>query len=436
MFQDVCRVCAYNTNKANAIHLFLNGSHKALQQINLLTGILVSVEICTTSLHICMYIVFISVTQLQCEPDLPDWMCEKCHRDLSNASDFRERCVRSQKIFEESEKGDKSSPPTAVNRNPRLVCLRPSRSCRSWNQLTERPEVEMPLSPLEVMIKLEGLSNSDAIANGDDGVDHLGSSQEAGLENTIMEMSVSENESLKPASAKRCKRRGRPKSGATCKKRSKASLTVFFCDQCGTNITGKSSFDRHLRKHSGIRPYQCQLCPARFLSAGELKGHQVMHTGDRNFPCRYCERSYVNYSGRMRHERTHTNDRPFACHQCGKTFTNSYILKNHMLIHTGERLFRCELCQRSFARPTHLNTHYRSNTHKHNLEKAKTESIAVQTQPQTQPPSEQSKFPSETGSQPESITFTIELPLSLEQEQSTSLELTALGSTSFVYRNN
>ncbi|KAH8369177.1 hypothetical protein KR009_003340 [Drosophila setifemur] len=400
MLQNVCRVCASNTNTTNALKLFLNGDQKVLQQINLLTGVL-----------------------LQCDPDLPDWMCEACQADLNSAIDFRERCLNSQKMFEESEN-------RCEDTSTRIVCVR--RSTRSKNQRTEDTDSQMPPSPVEVMIKLESLSNGD---EDDDGVDHLDSSHEADLEQAIKEMSTTEDEDVKPVSVKRVKRRGRPKKIGISEKRPKASLTVFFCDQCGKNITGKSSFDRHLRKHSGFRPYQCGLCPARFLSAGELKGHQVMHTGDRNFPCRYCDRSYVNYSGRLRHERTHTNDRPFACHQCGKTFTNSYILKNHMLIHTGERLFRCELCQRSFARPTHLNTHYRSNTHKHNVDKANTESHALQEQSQSQQP-EQSKFSVETEPQPEAITFTIEVPLPVEQEHHTSLDLVALGSTTLVYSTN
>ncbi|KAH8329789.1 hypothetical protein KR074_009995 [Drosophila pseudoananassae] len=422
MFRNLCRLCATNTSTTNAIKLFLNDTRIILHDIELLTGVLVSTESVTVT-SLTQIIRF----QLQCGPDLPDWMCETCQQDLKSAIDFRERCLKSQKVFEEPE-GDLSSgssKATSHSLSTRLGCVRRSTRCRSRNNKSAEPV--LPPTPMEVMIKLESLSNTDG---DDDGVDHLDSSHEADLERAIKEMSISEEEEDKPLITNRGKRRGRPKSAVKLKKRPKASLTVFFCDQCGKNITGKSSFDRHLRKHSGIRPFQCQTCPARFLSAGELKGHQVMHTGDRNFPCRYCERSYVNYSGRMRHERTHTNDRPFACHQCGKTFTNSYILKNHMLIHTGERLFRCELCQRSFARPTHLNTHYRSNTHKHNVEKAKVGSESSQSQSQ---PNEQI---AET--QPEEITYMIEVPLPLDekQEEDTSLELATLGTSTLVYSTN
>ncbi|XP_043654019.1 transcription factor Ouib isoform X2 [Drosophila teissieri] len=367
MLQNVCRVCASSTDNSKSLKLFNNGARKVLQQINLLTGVL-----------------------LQCEPDLPDWMCETCQADLNSAISFRDRCLSSQKIFEESlvRSGDATSRSSV------------RRSARSQRQRHEDAAPKTPASPLEVMIKLESLSNGD---EEDDGIDHLDSCNEADMELAIKAMSSS-SENDGPTSP------------------------------CGNNITGKSSFDRHLRKHSGIRPFQCELCPARFLSSGELKGHQVMHTGDRKFQCRYCDRTYVNYSGRLRHERTHTNDRPFICAQCGKSFTNSYILKNHMLIHTGERLFRCELCHRSFARPTHLKTHFRSNTHKHNVEKSKADAGVVQLSP-TQS-ADQVKFVTEKEAEPVADAFTIEVPLPAEQEQDESLGLAALETSTLMYSTN
>ncbi|KAH8281166.1 hypothetical protein KR054_012545 [Drosophila jambulina] len=395
MLQNVCRVCASSTDNSNSLKLFTSSSRKALQQINLLTGVL-----------------------LQCEPDFPDWMCKSCQSDLDSAIAFRERCLSSQKIFQESSS----------------CAHRRRRSARSQKRRHEYSDPQTPASPLEVMIKLESLSNGDEEEDAnDDGIDHLDSCNEADMEQAIKEMTSSEEEedeeeTSSAARVKRVRRRGAPKKSKRSEKRPKVPLTVFFCDQCGNNITGKSSFDRHLRKHSGIRPFQCELCPARFLSSGELKGHQVMHTGDRKFPCRYCDRTYVNYSGRLRHERTHTNDRPFVCATCGKAFTNSYILKNHMLIHTGERLFRCELCQRSFARPTHLKTHYRSNAHKHNLEKSKVEPSQT----------EQVKSVSAGGEiEPEAIAFTIEVPLPVDQEQQdATMDLAALASTPMVHSTN
>lgn len=243
-------MCATNTSTTNAIKLFLSDTRIILHDIKLLTGLLVRTQSVTVT-----SLITICRSQLQCEPELPDWMCETCQQDLKSAIDFRERCLKSQKIFEEPEAdiSSASSKTTTHSLSTRLGCVRRSTRCRPRNYKSVEPV--LPPTPMEVMIKLESLSNSDG---DDDGVDHLDSSHEADLERAIKEMSISEEEEDKPLITKRGKRRGRPKSAVKLKKRPKASLTVFFCDQCGKNITGKSSFDRHLRKHSGIRPFQCQ----------------------------------------------------------------------------------------------------------------------------------------------------------------------------------
>lgn len=143
---------------------------------------------------------------------------------------------------------------------------------------------------------------------------------------------------------------------------------IYICELCGTHARSKVSFERHIRKHTGERPFACEyvfhlrdvhifafitildqleypitfdrVCTARFLSAGELRAHGFTHTGERPFPCRFCDRRYISYMGRLKHERMHTNERPFVCAECGKAFTSADILRNHMLVHTGERLFR------------------------------------------------------------------------------------------------
>ncbi|XP_064549464.1 transcription factor Ouib [Drosophila montana] len=377
MLQNICRICAVDTDATKAINLFEKSARQLLRQIKLLTGVFLEVK-----------------------PDLPEVICKICQNDLDCAIEFRKRCLRSQKRWTQKYNGT-PDPETTGPPSTHVICVR--RSARTRVRCaTENEDEEAPLSPIEVLIKVEQPNNE---ADEDDGIDHLDTETCNGNDDTTNVSSLEDENYVSPMETKR--RRKLAKCTVSKQPRGKQKLPVFFCDQCGNNVTGKSAFDRHLRKHSGIRPFQCEQCSARFLSAGELKGHQVMHTGDRKFPCRFCERAYVNYSGRLRHERTHTNERPFVCSHCGKAFTNSYILKNHNLVHTGERLFRCDLCERSFSRPTHLKTHYRSNTHKQNVEK----SCVAQQKANELHPVDAIILPQSTSGSQGVVLVTVELPL-------------------------
>ncbi|EDV92903.1 transcription factor Ouib [Drosophila grimshawi] len=343
MLQNSCRICATDTDASKSTNLFERSARKLLRQINLLTGV-----------------------ALEMKSDLPTLICNNCQNDLNCAMEFRRRCLRNHRRWTQQSHEASEPKPAPGSPSTHLSYVRRSTRIRIHCPSEDEEVDEAPLSPMEVLIKVEHSGND---ADRDEGVDHL-DTETCNINDETANISTLDDDNYVPMPMKSKRRRRLAKSTGLKQPRIKQKLPVFFCDQCGNNVTGKSAFDRHLRKHSGIRPFQCEQCPARFLSAGELKGHQVRHTGDRNFPCRYCDRSYVNYSGRLRHERTHTNERPFVCTHCGKAFTNSYILKNHNLVHTGERLFRCDLCERSFSRPTHLKTHFRSNTHKQNVEKS------------------------------------------------------------------
>lgn len=183
--------------------------------------------------------------QLDYKSDLPELICNICQNDLKCATEFRERCLHSHKRWMRHPKGkadpaEPSPPPTHAIR------IRRSARTRARSASEDR---ELPLSPIEVLIKVEHPNDGDE----DDCVDHLDT--ETCNEPAIV--SSLEDESYVPSiETKRCRRLA--KTTISKQPRTKQKLPVFFCDQCGNNVTGKSAFDRHLRKHKGIRPFQCE----------------------------------------------------------------------------------------------------------------------------------------------------------------------------------
>jgi len=101
-------------------------------------------------------------------------------------------------------------------------------------------------------------------------------------------------------------------------------------------------------KQSLVGEHPCATCGATFALNSNLAKHMRTHTGDRPYPCPTCGKAFVQSSDLARHARTHAGDRPYACTKCGKGFSRSDNLARHLSqdVCTGSRLLveseRCE----------------------------------------------------------------------------------------------
>ncbi|XP_020314627.1 zinc finger and BTB domain-containing protein 17 [Oncorhynchus kisutch] len=149
--------------------------------------------------------------------------------------------------------------------------------------------------------------------------------------------------------------------------RSYGSVT-HKCEDCGKKFTHTGNFKRHIRIHTGEKPFSCRDCHKAFSDPAACKAHEKTHSPLKPYCCSSCGKSYRQISLLNLHRKRHTGEARYSCRDCGKLFTTSGNLKRHMLVHSGEKPYHCDYCDRAFSDPTakmrHLETHDADKGHR------------------------------------------------------------------------
>ena len=155
----------------------------------------------------------------------------------------------------------------------------------------------------------------------------LSEEQTRALAETPLELAKTESEKMLLSSAAE-KIKTEAETGETKKKEVHSNQ----CNQCDFSFKKPSDLIRHMRTHTGERPYSCDICERKFTVKSTLKTHMLVHTGSKTL----------------------------VCHVCQSTFSSKTSLKVHMRLHTGSLPYKCDKCDERFRTPAHRKTHTHS----------------------------------------------------------------------------
>ena len=147
---------------------------------------------------------------------------------------------------------------------------------------------------------------------------------------------------------------------------------VFQCNACKVRFSCKASLQRHIRTHTGEKPFACPHCDLKFRQPVILKSHIVRKHGAKGIPkdkvqqCTVCRQIFAHRSTLERHMIIHDGGKAsrsgmvsyrLKCIPCAKIFPDSERLKNHVLTEHQEHPLKCRVCKRVFSDRNAANMH-------------------------------------------------------------------------------
>ncbi|EAA05606.5 AGAP010979-PA, partial [Anopheles gambiae str. PEST] len=154
----------------------------------------------------------------------------------------------------------------------------------------------------------------------------------------------------------------------------------YKCTYCERSFAQSNDMVKHMKTHKGpgrkpkqpkeesdndteepktkVDLYRCLLCDApTYTSPKEHTDHLLKEHPDQIHCCKQCPKVFMTKAAFEHHQYCHATGRSFFCMFCDKGFQTEQLLKNHMRTHTHGTGFLCSHCGQEFSNRSNLRQH-------------------------------------------------------------------------------